>query len=76
MLAQEQELGIEPETISSRRIGRIFGKMRLREKPRSGSGGKRQRRITKRELRRWLLSYGFPLDATLFDDFHRSDTPY
>jgi hypothetical protein len=74
-LAQEQELGIDPEQISSRRIGRIFGKMRLHEKPRSGSGGKRQWRITKGELRRWLLSYGFPLPDTLFDDLHPSDTP-
>jgi len=74
-LAQEQELGFKPEEITSRRVGRIFGKMRLRTKPRSGSGGKRQWRIAKGELRRWLISYGFPLPDTLFDELHSSDTP-
>src|SRR5262249_52850299 len=36
-LAQDDEGDIDPETISPRRIGRIFGRRRLREKPRAGS---------------------------------------
>src|SRR5262249_20783066 len=67
-LAQEEELGFEAEQISARRIGRVFGRMRLKEQPRSGSGGKRQWRLSKGELRKWLLSYGIPLPERLFAD--------
>jgi hypothetical protein len=67
-LAEEEELGFEPEQITSRRIGRVFGRMRLREQPRSGSGGKRQWRLSKGELRRWLISYGISLPPTFFPD--------
>jgi hypothetical protein len=74
-LAQDEELGFEAEQISSRRIGRVFGRMRLKAQPRSGSGGKRQWRLSKGELRRWLLSYGFSLPDTLFADFVTSPTP-
>jgi hypothetical protein len=63
---QDQELGFRAEDITTRRVGRVFGQMRLREKPRSGSGGKRQWICTKGELRSWLLSYGMPLPNTLF----------
>lgn len=65
-LAQAQENGPDPETISPKRVGRVFGRMRLQEVPRpSGkaqSGGKKPSRAriwraTKRTLRQWLVSY-------------------
>jgi hypothetical protein len=74
-LAQDEELGFDPEQISSRRVGRVFGRMRLKEKARSGSGGKRQWRLSKGELRRWLLSYGLLLPGTLFTDVAVSHPP-
>jgi hypothetical protein len=65
-LANTQENGPDPETISTKRVGRVFGKMRLKEVPRpSGkaqSGGAKPSRAriwqaTKGILRQWLVSY-------------------
>jgi hypothetical protein len=67
-LAQDQELGLQADEITTRRVGRVFGRMRLREKPRIGSGGKRQWICTKGDLRRWLLSYGMSLPEVIFAD--------
>jgi predicted RNA-binding Zn-ribbon protein involved in translation (DUF1610 family) len=65
-LAQAQETGPDPETINAKRVGRVFGKMRLQEVPRPS--GKAQPgapkpsrariwRATKGILRQWLVAY-------------------
>jgi hypothetical protein len=65
-LARAQETGPDPETINAKRVGRVFGKMRLHEVPRpSGKvqpgapkpSRARLWRATKRTLRQWLVSY-------------------
>jgi hypothetical protein len=65
-LAQAQETGPDPETITPKRVGRVFGTMRLTEVPRPSGKTQpgapkpsrvRQWRITKRVLRQWLVSY-------------------
>jgi hypothetical protein len=65
-LAQAQETGPDPETITAKRVGRVFGKMRLQEIPRpSGKthpgapkpSRARIWRATKKVLRQWLVSY-------------------
>jgi hypothetical protein len=67
-LIVDDELSINAEQVSVRRIGRVCGRMRLREKQRRGGKGKRQWSCTKGELRRWLISYGIPLPESLFND--------
>ena len=67
-LIVDDELNMNAEQVSVRRIGRACGRMRFKEKPRSGSGGKRQWICTKGELRRWLISYGMTLPEKLFSD--------
>jgi hypothetical protein len=65
-LAEAQETGLDPETITAKRVGRVFGKMRLYEVPRpSGKvppgtpkpSRARTWRATKAILRQWLLAY-------------------
>jgi hypothetical protein len=65
-LAQAQETGPDPETISAKRVGRVFGKMRLQEVPRPSGKAQpgapkpsraRLWRATKGILRQWLVSY-------------------
>jgi hypothetical protein len=65
-IATDQEIGINPDTISSRRVGRTLSKLRLQEKPRKGSGGKRQWQCTKGFLRRLFVSYGEELPEEVF----------
>lgn len=72
-LAKDQETGIEPESISTRRVGRVLGKMRLKAKPRPGGKGLRQWQLTNAELQRWLVSYGMPVPKELSNLF--SGTP-
>ena len=67
-LAQQQEIGMDPTDISPKRVGRVLGKMRLKEQPRPGGKGKRQWRLTKGELRRRLMSSNLPLPSELFGE--------
>jgi hypothetical protein len=66
VLLQDEETGIDTTTLSTDRIGRILGKLRLKKKPRKGANDPRQWQLTHEDLRRWLLSYGMPLPQALF----------
>jgi hypothetical protein len=70
VLAETKENGPNPETITTKRVGRVFGKMRLTEVPRpSGTAPpcapkpSRARiwQTTKRVIRQWLVSYGMDI---------------
>jgi len=74
-LAKDQETDIEPESINTKRVGRVLGKMRLKEKPRPGGKGPRQWQLTKAELQRWLVSYGRPIPQEFCDVVSSSPCP-
>jgi hypothetical protein len=57
ILAEEIEADIDAESINSRRVGRVLGKMRL--KPDRDSK-KKGWCITRSEIERWAISYGVP----------------
>ena len=65
-LAQNQETDMDPQAINTRRVGRVFGRMRLEKVQRpsgaTSQGGTRPSRArlwkaTKGMLRQWLVSY-------------------
>jgi hypothetical protein len=56
-IAEQQELGIERDQLTEKRIGWILKKLRL-DKAREGSTGKRGWRISKTEMQRWIVSFG------------------
>ena len=62
-IIEEAELDIDADYVTSRRIGRVLGKMRL-EKAREGGTGKRGWRINRADLERWATSYGIPYERT------------
>jgi hypothetical protein len=66
ILLQDDESGIDAATVSTDRIGRLLGKLRLKKKPRKGANDPRQWQLTQEDLRRWLMSYGMPLPPQLF----------
>ena len=59
-VAEETESDIDPQTITSRRVGRVLRKMRL-ERHREAGGGPRGWLITTDSIRAWAARYGFPL---------------
>jgi hypothetical protein len=54
-IAQDDELDIDPDYITARRVGRILGKMRLKKEREAGKGT-RKWALSLRDLRRWALS--------------------
>ena len=56
-IAKDDEVDIEIDTITSRRIGRILGKMRF-GRDRQGGRGPRRWLVREHELRRQAISYG------------------
>ena len=65
-LLQDEESDLDITKISTDRIGRILGKLRLEKKTRIRQRGPRQWCLKKEELRRWLVSYGMPLPDVIF----------
>ncbi len=61
--AEEMGADIDPECITSRRVGRKMGEMRFERV--KGTKGVRQWRITLNELERWTASYGISLPDSL-----------
>jgi hypothetical protein len=70
-IAQDNELDIDPDYITSRRVGRILGKMRLRKEREAGKGT-RKWALSLRDLHRWTLSYAIPIPG---DDAHKLPEP-
>jgi hypothetical protein len=66
IILQDEETGIDASTVSTDRIGRILGKLRLKKKPRKTANDPRQWQLPQEDLRRWLISYGMPLPQALF----------
>ncbi len=63
-IAEETEADIDKESITSRKVGRLLGKLRLR-KAREAGKGTRQWQITLIELERWASVYGIHLPLGL-----------
>jgi len=63
-IVKEQELDVDTEYITSRRLGRILGKMRL-QKEREAGTGRRQWRITWKDLERWTSTYAISLPEAM-----------
>lgn len=63
-IAEETEADIDKESITSRKVGRLLGKLRLR-KAREAGKGTRQWQITLTELERWASVYGIHLPIEL-----------
>jgi hypothetical protein len=63
-IAKATEADIDTDSITSRRVGRFLGKMRL-EKDREAGKGTRQWSITGKDLLRWTSTYGIPLPNSL-----------
>ena len=55
----------DPNYVTSRRIGRVLGQMRLEKAPRPGGKGSRRWRVTLGDLARWTAAYGLPLPGPL-----------
>jgi len=60
MVAERLEADIDGDSISSKKVGRLLGKLRLR-RSREGGKGTRQWQITLEELQRWSAVYGIRL---------------
>ena len=58
VIATESEEDVDPERITSRRVGRVLSRMRLKQEPRPKRQGSRQWRVTVSDLKRWAESYG------------------
>ena len=63
-IAEDTEADIDKESITSRKIGRLLGKLRL-HKVREAGKGTRQWQITLTELERWTSVYGIHLPIEL-----------
>jgi Domain of unknown function (DUF3854) len=61
----ESELDIDPETVTNRRVGRVLGRMRLRQEPRSGGQGSRLWKVTLNDLLKWTELYSVPFPDSL-----------
>jgi len=64
-IAENVEADIDKESITSRKVGRLLGKLRL-HKTREAGKGTRQWQITLQELERWATVYGIhlPIEIT------------
>lgn len=63
-VAENTEADVDKESITSRKVGRLLGKLRLR-KTREAGKGTRQWQITLTELERWASVYGIYLPIEL-----------
>ena len=63
-IAENVEADIDKESITTRKVGRLLGKLRLR-KTREAGKGTRQWQITLDELERWATVYGIHLPIEL-----------
>lgn len=63
-IVEDEEMDIDPEHVTSRRVGRALGKMRIAKADQSG-GKQRGWAITLGELERWCVSYGYELSRVV-----------
>lgn len=70
--AENTEADIDKESITSRKVGRLLGKLRL-HKTREAGKGTRQWQITQIELERWARVYGIHLPAELIRETNVTD---
>jgi hypothetical protein len=71
-VAENTEADIDKESITSRKVGRLLGKLRLR-KTREAGKGTRQWQITLAELERWARVYGIHLPVELTQETNVTD---
>jgi Domain of unknown function (DUF3854) len=78
-IAEDEEIDIDTSAISTKRVGRVLGRMRFRQKPRAGGKGARQWRVLLPELQGWAKAYGISLPTELTPHFtngsHGTDDP-
>lgn len=65
-LLENEETGIDVTKISTDRVGRILGKLRIKKVKRVVASDPRKWMLEKEELCHWLVSYGMPLTPSLF----------
>jgi hypothetical protein len=58
VVAADEESGLNPESLSTDRVGRVLGRMRFKKKPRPGGKGPRQWIIPLGDLQGWAKAYG------------------
>lgn len=56
-LIEDEELDFDPEYVTSRRVGRVLGKLRVKSAPRSGGKGGRGWEVSGKHLQQWEASY-------------------
>ncbi len=71
-IAESNEADIDKESITSRKVGRLLGKLRLR-KTREAGKGTRQWQITLAELERWARVYGIHFPVELIRETNVTD---
>jgi hypothetical protein len=59
-IVQESELDLDSEKVTSRRVGRVLGQMRLTKEPRPGGKGSRLWHVSLADLHRWTTLYSIP----------------
>jgi hypothetical protein len=64
-IVADDELDFDQDMITSRRVGRVLGKMRLASGGRQSGRGARQWVVTYRDLEKWTLAYGLELPDEL-----------
>ena len=52
---------VDISRITNRRVGRVLGRLRLRQAPRPGGRGSRRWAVTLGDLAWWGLAYGLPM---------------
>jgi hypothetical protein len=65
VVAADSELDIDPDRVTSRRVGRVLSRMRLEQIPRPGGHGSRLWRASAGDLQRWATLYAVPLPDPL-----------
>ena len=71
-VAENNEADVDKESITTRKIGRLLGKLRLR-KTREAGKGTRQWQITLAELQRWARVYGIHLPVEIIRETNVTD---
>jgi hypothetical protein len=76
LVIAEEELDLDPEKVTSRRIGRTLGRMRFRQEPRPGGKGSRLWTMSRSDILRWASLYSVPVPEELQKDADpQPDTP-
>ncbi len=74
-IVEDEEMDLDPDYVTSRRIGRTLGKMRITKADQSG-GKQRAWAISLGELERWCIRYAYDLSQVVGFDVVETNTTH